>query len=710
MGNEELSSRASILQRAAEFFRRSAREASCRAANTALGFLAAGALFPFLVEDPAKALAGLLGSASVEILTSWLMKSAGEKEADSAELIAAVKEELDASEGFRRAVEELLAKMGVGNLAAQAKGVLSDEDRQWFLDTLHSELNRYRFQYIEIRGDGNVVGDGNFAIVRKESHYHYHYYGPAEATLSMEARRELEAQHQETMAAVSEIKREIMKLAQRLPERETDFRPGEPKPCIVPELPASANQLSTDQLMQLGDDARRKGLHETALGFYEAVLSRNPDELLALQASAWTRYEMYDHEGALRRINRAKELASSDLLPYIEARRACILAELGHVRGMRSMVKEALTIFENIPLGLISQASRYYNIGNSLSFLGDCERATDHYEKALKALKDDTKSFQLKSMIWKNKGKCHEDCSDVDKAKDCYEEAIQTDPSNWKAYVGLASLALKEQRGADAVTAMELGWQHVEPFPASRQMALEWRVAAFAQVGNVESIWQLANDYPEIALASNYIQQFLPVGISALWRENDAYVPAALEFYRGRVEDFPDDQKAWLELFNLYVYLGEQARAAEIAERALGRDHASAQLHHQYAHLLEAMGQSDEAVAHLETAANLAPSHHHFHCLALLHMKMEEYEEAARRFEQALGDASDEAKILDGLGYCYYKLDRYQDARQAMEELLALEPDNPHAWSNLGICYQALGMWQEASEAFARAESCTRET
>lgn len=193
MANEELSSEASILERASDFFRRSVQEGSWRIANSALGFLAAGAIFPFLVEDPKKALATLLGAASVEILTKWLMQLAGEKEPDSGELIAAVKEQLDTSEEIRRAVEELVAKIGGGELAARARGVLSAEDEQWFMDTLFIELFRYAFHYIQIRGDF-IWGDRNIVVVVKDSEVNIHYYGTDKATLSMEVRREQELQ------------------------------------------------------------------------------------------------------------------------------------------------------------------------------------------------------------------------------------------------------------------------------------------------------------------------------------------------------------------------------------------------------------------------------------------------------------------------------------------------------------------------------------
>ena len=86
MADQELSHKANSLKKAADFFKRSAREASWQIANTALGFLAAGALFPFLVEQPEKALAGLLGGASVEILSSWLRKAADKREADTGAL------------------------------------------------------------------------------------------------------------------------------------------------------------------------------------------------------------------------------------------------------------------------------------------------------------------------------------------------------------------------------------------------------------------------------------------------------------------------------------------------------------------------------------------------------------------------------------------------------------------------------------------------
>jgi tetratricopeptide (TPR) repeat protein len=527
--------------------------------------------------------------------------------------------------------------------------------------------------------------------------------------LGTDASLQLQQQHAEQIAAIDELRAQLETLAQRLPEREPKAEPGEVKDRASAHMAPSVGDLPTEQLMRMGADAESEGLLDTALGFYEAVLARDPNDPSALQASAWTRYGMYDYEGALSRINKARKLAPAEQMPLIEARRACILAEFGHILVENDMVREALDVFESLPDRLLTDDSLLYNTGNCLWYLGDREGAITHYERALSGLRGDSGHEGLHSMIWVNLGRCHEGIGNLARARECFDEAVRIDASNWKAYVGLASLALQKGEHADAVSAMEMAWKYVEPYDACRKMALEWRVASLAQARNAEEIWRVAGEHPEITARSDYIQRLLPGVISTLWRESAGYVKQALEFYLKRTQESPEDESAWLELFTLRVQLGEDGEAADVADRAIAGGYASAELRHQYGHLLHRMGRSEDAISQLEKAAELAPSHHHSHCLALLCLEMKDYEKAAMRFEEARKDAIDVVGILRSLGYCYFQLGDVAQAKRAMEDLVALEPDSAAAWNNLGVCYRQLGMLEEASQAFARSEECARE-
>jgi formylglycine-generating enzyme required for sulfatase activity/energy-coupling factor transporter ATP-binding protein EcfA2 len=162
------------------FFHKATSEIPWAAANVALGFLAGGALFPFLSDDPIKALSGLLGGASTNIITAWLLEYTKERGTDPkpAEYIAALGEALEESRELRLAVEELVGKFGAGELIDKAKESMSNELRQQFLQLVQEEWARFRqageFSTFEPTPSGTLVQKiENPTLIREGDHYYF---------------------------------------------------------------------------------------------------------------------------------------------------------------------------------------------------------------------------------------------------------------------------------------------------------------------------------------------------------------------------------------------------------------------------------------------------------------------------------------------------------------------------------------------------------
>lgn len=169
-----------VKTKTAAFFHRAVRETPGAAANVALGFLASGALFPFLTGDPINALSGLLGGASTNIITGWLLEFGKEKGTDPkpAEFITALDEALEESRELRLAVEELIGKFGAGELIDKAKESMSNELRQQFLQLFQEEWTRFRqageFSTFEPTPSGTLVQRiENPTLIREGDHYYF---------------------------------------------------------------------------------------------------------------------------------------------------------------------------------------------------------------------------------------------------------------------------------------------------------------------------------------------------------------------------------------------------------------------------------------------------------------------------------------------------------------------------------------------------------
>lgn len=77
-------------------------------------------------------------------------------------------------------------------------------------------------------------------------------------------------------------------------------------------------------------------------------------------------------------------------------------------------------------------------------------------------------------------------------------------------------------------------------------------------------------------------------------------------------------------------------------------------------------------------------------------LEQENYDEALRRFELALADSPDDARIMTDIGIAYYKKGSFPEATHHLQQAKELDP-------KLGRTYLYLGLLYEAQQDFARA-------
>lgn len=113
-------------------------------------------------------------------------------------------------------------------------------------------------------------------------------------------------------------------------------------------------------------------------------------------------------------------------------------------------------------------------------------------------------------------------------------------------------------------------------------------------------------------------------------------------------------------------------------------------------------GDRDEALIHFNQSLAIYPDIVEFHYgVALLHVKNEEFEQAASHLEKAL-DQKETYLIVDQLGATYIHLQNYERAETNLQRALALNPEDPACHKKLGQLYRMMKQDQEAQFYFEK--------
>lgn len=78
--------------------------------------------------------------------------------------------------------------------------------------------------------------------------------------------------------------------------------------------------------------------------------------------------------------------------------------------------------------------------------------------------------------------------------------------------------------------------------------------------------------------------------------------------------------------------------------------------------------------------------------------KLDQWEEAAASFEEALRNQRDDAALYRNLGHSYIKLKRFQEAVRALKRSLELRPNSPNTLYKLAAAYYGMGRLRQARE------------
>ena len=263
------------------------------------------------------------------------------------------------------------------------------------------------------------------------------------------------------------------------------------------------------------------------------------------------------------------------------------------------------------------------------------------------------------------------------KSVECYEQAIQQDPSFALAYAGLAdtySLLGGPEAGGDM--------SPLEALPKAKAAALK----AIQLDGSLAE--------PHVSLA--HVSYFYDRDFAAAERE-----------FKRALELNPNYPVAhhWYAIF-LSIFPQRMSDALVEIRRAVELDPTSLVINAWYGRILGLAGQLDQSVEQLRKTVELDPNFILAHYrLGQSYSEKQMYNEAIDEFNKVLNLPDGKTTGLTGLAYTYALAGRKPEAQKAFDELLELSKHQYVSPGQIAIIHIARG---EKDQAFQRLEEANR--
>jgi len=408
-----------------------------------------------------------------------------------------------------------------------------------------------------------------------------------------------------------------------------------------------------------------------------------------------------DAEGARRAFERALELDPGRVSDYFSLVSLCRARK--DWQGALSWIRKAIALDPDQPLmynelagicdklGLAGEAdaarleSRRLTEGEILYAKSAKARAEGRPGEAEDLLRRCLEANPRSSKAWTDLGEASRKKNRLDEARRSFERALQIEPSNQLALLGLAAVLAERPAGAQSGDG---------PTPGLKGASVD----AAGRPGSeaVESLLLRAvRDYPDNADLLAY-----------LGREQDARgnSAAAQQSFAEALRIDPLQVQATLGRAGHLLRTGETRRAIEEYRRAADLEPANMEAWRGLVLAQRESGEKKGAEASCRRCLDGNPQDPDcLELLAYLKMDVADYRAAAELFETLLRDGKATKELLDSQGFARMKLGETREAIGLYES--SLKRYGPDAWVyfNLGYLYQAQGDIPSAIAKYRRA-------
>jgi tetratricopeptide (TPR) repeat protein len=284
----------------------------------------------------------------------------------------------------------------------------------------------------------------------------------------------------------------------------------------------------------------------------------HPEDRMAWDALAWCHYVEHHYKDALVAVSKALQIKGDSTGTL--AIKACILAEEGIVTCSRASLLQAKEIFTSL-VAKGSGWTSHYNLGNTLSALGEHEAAIEEYRKA-------TALDPLQPCAWKNFANAYFHLGRHKEEFECYDRALALDPTHEEALISKGITLLSSLgKPAEGIVLLESALR-THPEAGNRWPHLwYWLGFGYQQVKDLRTAFAKVGVGLELAPNHSGLLNLKAQILADLWKQDNSYIPHAIEYFSFVLGLSPTSRKAFAELGGLYLAKGDEASAWALIDR-----------------------------------------------------------------------------------------------------------------------------------------------
>lgn len=298
-------------------------------------------------------------------------------------------------------------------------------------------------------------------------------------------------------------------------------------------------------LVGLGDSARKRRDHRTAIGYYEKCLEHHPDNNYAL-------FGLADCYKSLKHFHRAikiweRYLQHDDQNITVLTRVADAYRKVRNFTGSRDLYLRVLEMQEDNAYALIGLGHLHYDFK-------DYESALRYWGRMHELHGDSVDIRVLTSM-----GNCHRKMKTFAEGVPFFEQALRRQPNNFYALFGLADC----YRGMGQPDRSLEYWNRILERDPSNKVILTRAGDAYRCMGKHE----LAERYYTKALNIEF-DEYAVLGLALINKSKGNY-QQAIDSLQGLLRGDNKNHRLYLELAECYLEVGDRREA----QRTLNRVH-----------------------------------------------------------------------------------------------------------------------------------------
>ncbi|KAI7904791.1 uncharacterized protein BX663DRAFT_503545 [Cokeromyces recurvatus] len=470
-------------------------------------------------------------------------------------------------------------------------------------------------------------------------------------------------------------------------------------------VPITAATTREERLHVLSNDAMQYFLPATA-SFFAEKLMMSTDSLDDAHFIALSYYQQQDYQRALEVLNKRKTLSKSVICRYLAA--LCSIA-LGKGK-------------------------------DALDYLGHRNPFSDNSKKrAFNEIEVADGHIKLDSIMCYARGRAYLLLKDIDKARECFKEALTIDVKCYDALESLimynmmnekeewefvTTLPYEEHCGPDSkyfrylyglkLKTNIMKGKNIDPDVKNITKSLDVQLSIAEGYYNDNRFEDCLKICKEIRKQDAFFKESIPLYLACLYELGNKI--ELYEYAQLLVNKMNTEAVAWHAVGLYYLHIKNHMEARKYFNHALTINNFFQQAWLGYGHSFSAVKDYDQAINAYNQCSKLIPeSYLPLMNIAIQHMGKEDFDAAYIEFKKSVEKCTSDPFLYNEFAVCCYKLEQYEEAREHLHAALKLAKERQSQrspiwekiWCNLGHIYrqQPLQNHNRALKCFENALS-----